>query len=142
MGGANGKDHSAEHDPGVLGEAREDLPAIDKAGRATVAAFRARMREGKQEVIDWLDTHHEGAVGYAKVLADLRGSQDDRVRLGALKIEAQLREWFQPESASVSIDARQQTVNVVQSMDDGRLAKWLEDVQRGLKEIHGGNGKA
>ncbi len=62
--------------------------------RDTLAAWRGRMRQGRASVVEWLDKHGDGPVGYARTLLDLRKSTDDRVRLGAVKIEAQLRDWF------------------------------------------------
>ena len=103
-----------------------DLRQQRRDDRDTLAAWQARMREGKQSVTAWLDDQPDSDEhpGYARTLLQLRHSTDDRVRLGALKIEGELREWFGAAAAkpsqTVNVDARQQVALQIPE-------SWLKD---------------
>lgn len=68
-------------------------PVIDKDGRATLFAFRARMQEGREEMLRYLGSLGSGPKGFAERLHACLSSTDQRVVLGALRLAAQLREW-------------------------------------------------
>lgn len=81
------------------GAGSSDLPrAIDKDGRATLFAFRARMQEGREAMLAYLETLGSGPRGFAERLHACLTSTDQRVVLGALKLSAQLREWLGGEA--------------------------------------------
>lgn len=122
--------------------------AIDKDGRTALMVFRARMREGRDAMLAWLDANGKGPAGYAQVLLDCRNSVDQRVALGALKIEAQIREWMREDVVS----GQNAPVVVISPEDmrkllgdgDGRdqVVDALDVMIRGEPETngHGGNG--
>jgi len=112
----NGKDAS-----GVLGAVHPDA-AIDKPGRQALAVWRDKTAEGKVEMLEYLDTYRGGHDGFAQDLDYCLCSEDDRVALGALKLEIVLREWGGQGVASPSVhigDVNQTLVQIPES--------WLKD---------------
>ena len=104
--------HTDAVEQGVGGDSRQQR----RDDRDTLAVWRERMHQGRQKVLAWLDdqVEDEDSPGYARTLLQLRHSTDDRVRLGALKIEGELREWLghSAKAATINVDARSQTVQV------------------------------
>ncbi|MBD3302277.1 MAG: hypothetical protein GF346_07500 [Candidatus Eisenbacteria bacterium] len=96
------------------------------------------MREGRESVVEWLEENGDGVGGYAKSLLECRQSNDPRVVLGALKLEAQLREWFTEggmHAEQVNVDQRAIVItpDALRTMLHDRgvadaLSRQLEDV--------------
>ena len=114
---------------GVVGEDHHHAAAIDKSGRASLQVWRATSKLGKVEMLRYLDVYRGGFPGFAKDLKDCLSSEDDRVRLGALKFEAQLREWLEERAASVHVDVDARQVHVTAETMQG-VFKAPEDQER------------
>ena len=106
---------------GVLGAVHPDT-AIDKPGRQALQVWRDKTAEGKVEMLEYLDGYRGGHDGFAQDLNYCLCSEDDRVALGALKLETLLREWGGSSVGSPSIHVGDVNQTLVQIPDS-----WLSD---------------
>ena len=127
-------DYQNDRPEGVLGAPCLDRE-IDKDGRAALMVWREQSELGRVHMLTYLDEYRGGPSGFASDLNICAKSKDDRVKLGALKLEAQLREWGTSKATSIHVGDVNQTLTVETGPAD--MGKWLADIAGRLSGRNG-----